>query len=69
MTPFLKERIDVLDVQNVLSHINRESARLLELHEKALRSSGDAEMQFLIDMSGFEIYLTNFCQDFRAKFL
>lgn len=69
MNPILKERVDALDVQNVLSHINRESARLLDLHEKALRSSGDTEMQFLIDMSSFEIYLTNFCQDFRAKFL
>lgn len=69
MNPLLKDRVDSLDIQNALSHINRESARLLEIHEKAISGGGDTEVQFLIDMSGLEIFMTNFCQDFRAKFL
>lgn len=70
MNPLLKERVNVQDLTNALRHIHTESARVIEAVEKAERSgSGDTEMQFLMSMSGLEIFMTNFCTNFREKFI
>jgi hypothetical protein len=68
--PLLKERINISDVESGLRHIYSELPGVLEAVEKHKNSgSGDSEMQFIMQMSGLELLMTNISREFRESFI